>query len=110
MSKKQELIESWADPKLNWSWTRCKRCKKEIYAPMPCDEQMHSWGVYAFTVLAIAHLYNLGWRVIKKTGEYVCPDCLTDQDTEFMEPVPSALEADKEYCKWIDKMKKKYNL
>ncbi len=90
----------------------CKRCGARLYAPMPAEPQLHDWGLFSFVVLAIAFLHDRGWRTIKDgdfNGYYCCPDCLTSRDTEFKNPVPSAVKAVPAYKGWIAKMREKYN-
>lgn len=102
-----------ADPKWNFNNCQCKRCGKKVYVPMPGHKLCEEWGVFAWTVLVIAHLTGLGWRVVKTTfanGDYVCPDCLTEKDTDVYTPVPSAVKADEKYTEWVNEMKEKYGL
>lgn len=79
---------------------------------MPCEEDKEAWGVFAFVPLAIAYLHDNGWRTIPDgefNGYFCCPDCLTDKDTDFKEPVPSVNKALPHYKEWVGKMREKYN-
>lgn len=110
---KRNFAELFADPKHPKSnHLFCKRCGKMLYAPNPSEEDKNSWGVFAYTVLAIAYLHINGWRTIRNgefNGYFCCPDCLTEKDTEFRQPVPSVLKAMTSYKEWIAKMREKYN-
>lgn len=112
LNRRRAFSESGADPKFKFSHIHCKRCGKRLYTPMPCEEDEESWGVFAFVPLVIAYLHDNGWRTIRDgefNGYYCCPDCLTDKDTDFREPVPSANKALVPYKEWVGKMRKKYN-
>lgn len=112
LNRRRAFSESGADPKFKFSHIHCKRCGKRLYTPMPCEEDNESWGVFAFVPLVIAYLHDNGWRTIRDgefNGYYCCPDCLTANDTDFREPVPSVNKALPHYKEWVSKMREKYN-
>ncbi|MBD5319367.1 MAG: hypothetical protein HDS07_00480 [Bacteroides sp.] len=112
LRRRRAFAESGANPKYNFSYTCCKRCGKQLYTPIPCREDEESWGVFAWPPLVIAYLHDKGWRTIRDgefNGYFCCSDCLTDSDTDFREPVPSAQNALTPYNEWVSKMREKYN-
>lgn len=112
LNRRRAFAESSANPKFRFSHVYCKRCGKPLYTPMPCSEDEEAWGVMAFVPLVIAYLHNNDWRTIKDgefNGYYCCPDCLTEKDTDFKEPVQSANKALIRYKEWVGEMRKRYD-
>ena len=111
-NSRRVFAEKGANPKYyNMNHTHCKRCGKQLYTPMPCNEDLKKWGAFTFVILIIGYLFDKGWRAVKTgdfNADYVCPDCLTEKDTDYYHPTQSAIDSLPRYKEWIIKMRKRY--
>lgn len=111
LNQRREFAELRANPKNKGCHSKCKRCGKRIYTPMPCNHDIQEFGTFTFTTLIIAHLVSRGWRVVGNNtfdGYFVCGDCLKEDDKEFINPSKFAIKANEKYVEFVDKMREKY--
>lgn len=109
-NRRREHSESSANPQYNFSHVKCKRCGKQIYAPMPSHPDIEDWGCHTWTILIIAYLESVGWFVVKTGvfgGDFVCPDCIQGSDNKI-HPLECAKKANVQYREWVEKMRQKY--